>query len=69
MEEGAENHGARKRCKPPRGADAGGSCNNGGEWQTPYFLCDYGLGELSIGSTTPAGLEAVFTTSPPAGKM
>ena len=45
------------------------SCNNGGEWQTPYFLCDYGLGELSIGSTTPAGLEAVFTTSPPAGKM
>ena len=30
MEEGAENHGARKRRKPPRGADAGGGGNNGG---------------------------------------
>ena len=31
MEEGAENHGARKRRKPPRGADAGGGGNNGGD--------------------------------------
>ena len=30
MEEGAENDGARKRRKPPRGADAGGG-NNGGD--------------------------------------
>ena len=31
MEEGAEDHGARKRRKPPRGADAGGGGNNGSD--------------------------------------
>ena len=31
MEEGAENHGARKRRKPPRGAGAGSDGNNGGD--------------------------------------
>ena len=31
MEEGAENDGARKRRKPPRGADAGGGGDNGGD--------------------------------------
>jgi hypothetical protein len=27
------------------------------------------MGELSIGAATPEGLEAVFTTAPPAGKI
>ena len=46
------------------------SCNNGGsDWSTPYDQCDYGLGELMIGSATPQTLEAIFTTMPPAGKM
>ena len=27
------------------------------------------MGELSIGSATPEGLEAIFTTAPPAGKI
>ena len=31
MEEGAENDGARKRRKPPRGAGAGGGGHNGGD--------------------------------------
>jgi hypothetical protein len=46
------------------------SCNNGGsDWSTPYDQCDYGLGELMIGSATPQTLEAIFTTMPPVGKM
>ena len=45
-----------------------------GAWAVParvarYGLCDFGMGELSIGAATPEGLEAVFTTAPPAGKI
>ena len=32
------------------------SCNNGGQWTTPYSLFDYGLGELSAQDATPEGL-------------
>lgn len=39
------------------------------QWDPPYALCDFGLGELSIGSATPEGLDAIFTTIPPPGKV
>ena len=45
------------------------SCNNGGHWTTPYFLFDYGLGELNVNDSTPLGLEAIFQDLPPPGKM
>jgi len=45
------------------------SCNNGGRWSTPYHLCDYGLGELSKSGATPGGLEAIFRSGVPPGRV
>ena len=32
------------------------SANNGGSWSTPYFLFDYGMGELELHDASPHGM-------------
>jgi hypothetical protein len=45
------------------------SCNNGGRWTTPYFLCDVGMGELSAGAANPGGLQAIYRDLVPEGRL
>jgi hypothetical protein len=45
-------------------------CNNGGIWSaTTDLSCDFGMGELPKHAATPAGLEAIFRDTVPAGRQ
>ena len=35
------------------------SANNGGSWDTPFFLFDYGMGELEMHDASPSGALAI----------
>jgi hypothetical protein len=45
------------------------SANNGGHWNSPYQLFDYGMGELEFGAASPSSLYHLFVSNVPPGKQ
>ena len=41
----------------------------GGFWETPYFLFDYGMGELELHDAAPNGLYNLLVEGVPPGKQ